>query len=109
MTKAIYDNASRSHTLIKALGITLLAFLILVSIAGAMPLADILNAGSNNVSNLNKSNEAIKSYDKTNNSDEALKALDQAIEINPPDSNAWVYKGNVLSDLNKFDEANKSI
>jgi hypothetical protein len=51
MTKAIYDKASRSHTLIKALGITLLAFFILVSIAGAIPLADILNSGSNNVSN----------------------------------------------------------
>jgi len=76
MTKAIYDKASRSHTLIKALGITLLAFFILVSIAGAIPLADILNSGSNNVSNLNKSNEAIKAYDK-------------AIEITPQDSAAW--------------------
>ena len=75
MTKAIYDKASRNHTLIKALGITLLAFFILVSIAEAIPLADILNSGSNNVSNLNKSNEAIKAYDK-------------AIEITPQDSAA---------------------
>jgi tetratricopeptide (TPR) repeat protein len=80
MTKAIYDKASRSHTLIKTLGITLLAFFILVSIARAIPLADILNSGSNNVSNLNKSNEAIKAYDK-------------AIGITPQDSAAWNNKG----------------
>ena len=92
MKKAINDKASRSPTLIKALGITLLAFFFLVSITGAIPLADILNSGSNNVSNLNKSNETIKAYDKANNSDEALKELDKAIEINPQDSNAWIYK-----------------
>jgi tetratricopeptide (TPR) repeat protein len=103
MKKARYDKASRGYTFIKALGITLLAFFILVNIAGAVSIADISNSSSNNASNLNKSNEAIKAYDKASNSDEALKALDNAIEINPHDSNVWIYKGNVLSDLNKLD------
>src|SRR5208337_4297391 len=105
MKKAINDKTSSSPTFMKALGTTLLAFFLLVSISGAIPLADILNSGSDNVSNLNKFNETTKAYDKANNSDEALKELDKAIEINPQDSNAWIYKGNVLSNLNKFDEA----
>jgi tetratricopeptide (TPR) repeat protein len=130
MRKARYDKASRGHTLVKALGITLLELFILVSIAGSVPFADIQNPGSNNVSNLNKSDEAIKAYDKAieinpndsdvwynkglaldslNKSDEAIKAYDKAIEINPQYSLAWYNKGRALYKLNKFDEAIKSI
>jgi hypothetical protein len=46
MEKAIYDKASRGYTFIKALDITLLAFFILVSIAGAVSIADILSSGA---------------------------------------------------------------
>lgn len=95
MRKARYDKASRGHTLVKALGITLLEFFILVSIAGSVPFADIQNSGSNNVSNLNKSDEAIKPFDK-------------AIEINPQDSKAWNNKGLDLRKLGKYDEAIKA-
>ena len=52
------------------LGITILMLLILVSLAGAESFAYIPNPGSNNISTLNKSDEAIKAYEK-------------AIEINP--------------------------
>jgi hypothetical protein len=51
-------------------GITMLMLLILVSSAGAVSFACIPNSENNNVLNLNKSDEAIKAYDK-------------AIEINP--------------------------
>jgi hypothetical protein len=52
MKKARYDKASRGYTFIKALGITLLAFFILVNIAGAVSIADISNSSSNNASNM---------------------------------------------------------
>ena len=67
-----------------------------MSSSGAGPFADISKSGNNNVYNLNKFNEAMKSYDK-------------AIEINPHDSDAWFNKGNALFDLNKFDEAIKDL
>lgn len=70
MNKATYDNASKMHTIIMTLGITMLTLLILVSLTVAVPFAYIPNSGSNNVSNLNKSDEAIKAFDK-------------ALEINP--------------------------
>jgi acetyltransferase-like isoleucine patch superfamily enzyme len=70
MNKATYDNASKMHTIIMTLGITMLMLLILVSLACAGSFASIPNSGSNNISNLNKSDEAITAYDK-------------AIEINP--------------------------
>ena len=89
------DEASQSHIIITALGITVLTFFILVSIAGSVPFADIQNSGSNNVSNLNKSDEAIKPFDK-------------AIEINPQDSKAWNNKGLDLRKLGKYDEAIKA-
>jgi tetratricopeptide (TPR) repeat protein len=43
-----------------------------------------------------------------NNSDEAIRAYDKAIEINPKYSDAWNNKGNSLSKLGKSDEAQKS-
>jgi tetratricopeptide (TPR) repeat protein len=44
---------------------------------------------------------------KLNKSDEAIKAYDKAIEINPQDSDAWDNKGIALYILNKYDEAIK--
>ena len=79
--------------------------------------------------NLNKSDEAIKAYDKAieinpqdsdvwtgkglaldnlNKYDEAIKAFDKAIEINPQDSITWYSKGVALSYLNRLDEAIKA-
>lgn len=55
---------------ITALGINALALLMLMSITGASPFADVQNSSINNVFVLNKSDEAIKTDDK-------------AIEINP--------------------------
>ena len=45
---------------------------------------------------LNKFNEAIEAYDK-------------AIEIDPKNLEAWNNKGIALNELNKYDEAHKSI
>ena len=50
MRQVTNNKASRGHTLLKALGITILTLLILVSIAGAEPYAYITNTGSNTVS-----------------------------------------------------------
>jgi tetratricopeptide (TPR) repeat protein len=68
--------------------------LVLVNITGVVPFAYIPNSGNNNVSNLNKSDEAIKAFDK-------------AIELNSQYSAAWYNKGRVLYKLNKSDEAIK--
>jgi tetratricopeptide (TPR) repeat protein len=129
MKKAIYHNAIIGHVLITALGSTMLVLLILVSFVGAGPFADISKSGSNNVSNLNKSDEAIKSYDNAieinpqrseawsnkglvlyhlNKSDEAITAFDKAIEINPRDSDAWKNTGATLGNLNRYEEAVKA-
>ena len=40
--------------------------------------------------------------------DEAIKAFDKAIEINPQDSYAWDGKGIALWKLDKYDEAIKA-
>jgi len=50
MNETKCDKISRKHTILKVIGITALAFLILVSIADAAQLADVPNSGSNNVS-----------------------------------------------------------
>ena len=50
MIQVTNNKTNRGHTLLKAFGITTLALLILVSIAGAEPYAYITNAGSNTVS-----------------------------------------------------------
>ncbi len=47
-------------------------------------------------------------HDKLNEHDEAIKAYDKAIEINPQDSDAWYNKGVALDKLDKSDEAIKA-
>ena len=54
MKKVTCDKTSRGHTLIMALGITMLAFLMLVSIAGAASSADVSSPGNKSVSDLSK-------------------------------------------------------
>ncbi len=126
MKKETYDNGSQRHTITMALGITVLVFLMLVSISGCVSFSGIPNSGSNNGSILNKSDEALKAYDKAieinpqntdswnnkgdvltklNKSDEALKAFDKAIEINPQNADAWNNKGVALGNLNKYEDA----
>ena len=83
MKKAKYDKASRRHTIITALGITVLAFLILVSIAGATQDPMVWNYKGNFLSDQNN----------------------KAIEINPQNSVAWSNKGAVLANLGRFDES----
>ena len=124
--KAKCDDASRWHAFKSILGITVLSFLMLVSIAGCVSFAGIPNSSSNNVFILNKSDEAITAFDKAieinpldsmiwcnkgltlahlGKLDEAIKAYDKAIEINPHNSYTWGGKGIVLYNLNKSDEA----
>jgi hypothetical protein len=84
MKKVMYHNASMGNVLIMTLGSTILVLLILVSFTGAGLFADISKSGSNNASNLNKFDKAMKSYNR-------------AIEINPRDSDTWYNKGITLA------------
>ena len=43
-----------------------------------------------------------------NKSDEAIKAYDKAIEISPQNPMAWYNKGAALDNLNKTDESKKA-
>ena len=89
------EKVSRKYTIMTVLGITVLVFLMLVSSSGCVSFLGISNSGSNNGPILNKS-------------DEALKAHDKAIEINPHDWSAWYGKGNSLKELGNYDEALKA-
>jgi tetratricopeptide (TPR) repeat protein len=40
-----------------------------------------------------------------NRIDEALTSFNKAIEINPGDIDAWIYKGRSLEELGEFEEA----
>ena len=90
--KAKCDEVNGWYTFVKVLGITAVVFLLLVSIADSVPFVGNPNSSRNNVSILNKYDEAIKAYDKE-------------IEINPQNSSAWNNKGLALDHLNKLDEA----
>src|SRR5271169_3724713 len=92
MNEAKCDKASRKYTIITILGITSVVFLMLVSIAGAAQSLNIWSHKGSELINSEKYNEAIKAYDK-------------AIEINPHDSYAWDGKGVALGKLGKSDEA----
>ena len=120
MKKATYDKASQSHTIITALGITVLTFFILVSIAGATqdPMVwkykgSVLSDQNNKAIEINPQN-SIDWYSKgrtlykLNKYDEAIKAYEKAIELNPQDSKSWNNKGIALYNLNKYDEAIKA-
>jgi tetratricopeptide (TPR) repeat protein len=75
-----FDKASRRHTYIATLGIIVLTFLVLISIAGATQNSGTwINKGVNLV--------------KLGNSDEAIKACDKAIKINSHNSYVWYNKG----------------
>jgi len=120
MKKATYDKASRRHTIITALGITVLAFLILMSIAGATqdPMVwnykgNFLSDQNNKAIEINPQNSIdwyIKGNDlyNSNKFDESTEAYDKAIEINPHDSKVWNNKGNALWKQSKYDEALKA-
>jgi len=82
-----FDKASRRHTYIATLGIIVLTFLVLISIAGATQNSGTwINKGVNLV--------------KLGNSDEAIKAYDKLIELNPNDSGAWNKKVAALNKSN---------
>jgi hypothetical protein len=55
MKKIIWNKISKGYTFIKILGITVLAFLMLINISGAVSFVYITNAGSNTVSIINTS------------------------------------------------------
>jgi tetratricopeptide (TPR) repeat protein len=90
MNEAKYDKANRMYTFIAVLGITVLIFLILVSIASAEQSSNAPNSGSDFAKNFLE-NE--------------LKTQDEALQINPQNENAWVAKGDTLLALNKNNEA----
>ena len=41
--------------------------------------------------------------------EEAIKAYDEALKINPQDADAWTNKGNALSNLGRKEEAIKQV
>ena len=81
-----YNKASRKHTIIMVLGITTLVLLMLVSIASAVQSTNVWVHKGSELMSSEKYNEAIKAYDK-------------AIEINPHYSYAWNNKGNCSNHL----------
>ena len=98
MKKAIYDKASRRHTIITAIKITVLEFLILVSIAGIEQSLNVLQSSNAWV---HKGDDLLSSA-KFN---EALAAYDKAIEINPKNEDAWLHKAAHLLSSEKYNEA----
>src|SRR5208283_782364 len=90
MKKVISDKTSQRHTYVRVLGIAVLAFLILVSIASAAQFSNVPNSGGDFAKNFLENK---------------LKNQDEALQINPQDENAWVTKGDTLLALNKNDEA----
>ncbi len=130
MNEAKFAKASRKHTILIVLGITVLMLLMLVSITGAAVHPGYWGMKGDSIRNLGKYNEAIKAYDKAleidpryyaawrgkgkalyslGKFDEAIKAYDKAIETNPQQySNDWYYKGLALDKLGKSDEAKKA-
>ncbi len=95
MNETNFDKAGRKHTIMMVLGITALALLMLVSIAGATQSSDAWIKKGIALEILNKHEEAIK-------------ACDKAIEINPLNWNAWYAKGIALEKLGKSNEATKA-
>src|SRR5208283_252017 len=117
MKRMLYNTASRRHTFIAILGITVLFFSLLVSITGATQNSAAWDNKGIALCKLGKFDEAITAYDKAievdpqnsgawynkgrtlnklNMSDEAIKAYDKVIELNPQDSIGWIGKGRAL-------------
>lgn len=88
MKKVLCDKASRKHTYIMALSITMVMFLILVSIASVASSENIKNSDSNNAFNFNKFDKTISAYDK-------------AIEINSQNSSTLYNHAFFCSPINK--------
>ena len=87
------------HTFITFLGITALAFLMLMSIAGATQSVPVPEFSSNS-ENIRTLDPALKnSYEKQ------LKEQDEALQKNPFDSEAWKFKAFDLAMLHRYDEA----
>jgi tetratricopeptide (TPR) repeat protein len=101
MKKVTYDKASRKHTIIPVLGITTLMLVMTASIAGCF-----LGFGEKQDPNVLK-DRGDNLFEK-GQYDEALKAYDEATNIQPSDSYAWSKKGKTLNVLNKDDEALKA-
>ncbi len=87
-----FDKTNRKGTIIAFLGITLLVFLILVSIVGAAEDSYSWVGKGKDLEKLGQYNEAIKVYDK-------------ALELNPDNLAAETDKGDALAHLGKYDEA----
>ena len=108
MKKVTFDKANRRHTIITTLGITVLVFLILASIAGATQDPMVRNNKENAQTDLNKIDEAINAYgqkmmqdsnvDNLKKADEAAEAYEKAFKINMQN----------LDKLKKSDEAAKA-
>jgi tetratricopeptide (TPR) repeat protein len=98
MKKAIYDKANQRRTIIMALGITVLEFLILVGIVSA---GESSNALQSSNAWVHKGDELLCSAKFT----EALAAYDKAIEINPKNEKAWLHKAAHLLSSEKYNEA----
>jgi hypothetical protein len=90
MNEAKCDKASRMYTCIAVLGIAVLVFLILVSIASAVQSSNAPNSGGDFAKNFLENK---------------LKTQDEALQINPQNENAWITKGDTLLALNKNNEA----
>jgi tetratricopeptide (TPR) repeat protein len=86
MEELTHYTVNRRHTFITVLGITVLAFLVLISVASATP---------------NSTNWFDKGLENE------IKASEKAIELNPQNTDAWRLKGNYLTRQKKFDEAMK--
>ena len=93
------EKASRRHTFITVLGVTMLVFLVLINIAGATQYATVPESSSNS-ENIHTLDPALKnSYEKQ------LKEQDEALQKNPFDSEAWKLKAFDLAMLHRYDEA----
>jgi tetratricopeptide (TPR) repeat protein len=90
MKKATYGTVSRRHTLIIFLGLVVLTFLVLISIAGATQPAVFSDSGGDPLKNF---------YEKN------IKTQDKAIEINPQNSTVWTNKGIDLGLSGKSEES----
>lgn len=56
-----------------------------------------------------KSTEGCATLVTERKKDEAVKCLEQVLKSKPDFHLAWLYKGNVLADQNKFDEAQRCL